>query len=566
MAAEIIQSDVLVIGGGGAAARAAITAHEAGAKVLLVVKGMFGAIGTRGGGATSCGVHRRWGFFERNGAPGNPDEEAKIIIDDVLKAGLGTAEPYLVETMVKDRYEARRDLDKWGLVLAKNHPRSDIRCDIMAMPGMAYVARGMGVQIQARTMVTDILIQDGRCVGAVGLSETGRTFLFEAGATVMATGGNARLYSLNCHPNCVTGDGYAMGYEAGAELMNMEFMQIFLTTVFPNINLINTTFLQQLPKVWNTQGHEFILDYLPPGGTLALAAKQRAQHQPYSTRDAYSRYIDIGMTKETIAGRATAHKGLFFEIPRPQDLPLELREWFEFRGVDVTQPMEVNTVHQCSNGGFRINEHSETTLPGLYAVGETATGYHGADRLGGHMMACSQVFGRRAGLHATAAVKQSGHPKVKKELVGSALERIEATRKAKGDKKPGEITRSLQKMAWEDLLAVRSEASIKRLLNEVERIRHEDLPRLSIENPTELTQALELRSLLLNGEMVGRAALLRTESRGGHYREDFPTTDSEDWSKAILITQVNDRMQLTTEVVDPEGKNRPVDMGDRTWG
>ena len=143
MTAEVIQSDVLVIGGGGAAARAAITAHEAGAKTLLVVKGMFGAIGTRGGGATSCGVERRWGFFERNGVPGHPDEEAKVIVDDVLTAGLGMAEPYLVETLVRDRYEARRDLEKWGLVLAKNHPKSDTRCDIMAMPGMDTVKKAV---------------------------------------------------------------------------------------------------------------------------------------------------------------------------------------------------------------------------------------------------------------------------------------------------------------------------------------------------------------------------------------------------------------------------------------
>jgi fumarate reductase (CoM/CoB) subunit A len=566
MAAEVIQTDVLVIGGGGAATRAAITAYEAGAKVLLIVKGQFGAIGTRGGGATSCGIARRWGFFVRNGFPGHPDKEAKVIIDEVLKAGLGMTEPYLVEAMVNDRYEARRDLEKWGLVLAKNHPKSDIQCDIMAMPGMAYVARGMGVQILPRTMVTDLMIQDGHCVGAVGLNETGRTFIFEAGATIIATGGNARLYSLNCHPNCVTGDGYAMGFEAGAELMNMEFMQIFLATVFPNVNLVTRNFLQQVPRIWNTQKREFIPDYVPLGTTLAMIAKQRAQHNPFSTRDPYSRYIDVGMNKETIAGRATVHDGLFLEIPRPQDLPLEIREWFEYRGVDVTRPMEVNTVHQCSNGGFRINEHGETTIPGLYAIGEAATGHHGADRLGGHMMACSQVFGLRAGLHATNAIKRSGRPQVTKGLPVTALERIERVREARKDKKPAIITKHLQKMAWENLLTVRSDNCIKRFLNEVERIRNEDLQRLSIENPAELTQAFELRNLLLNGEMVGRAALLRTESRGGHYREDFPNIDKENWSKAIVIKNINSRMQLTTEIVDPEGKNRDDDMGDRTWG
>ncbi len=564
---DVLDSDVLVIGGGGAAARAALAAQEAGARTTLVVKGWFGWTGMRGAGATGCGICPWWGYSAGRGVPGRPVEETELNVNLILQAGLGMADRNLVRSMVGEQEEARRELEKWGAVIASNFPASDRRRFVMVMPGLAYAVRGSDVAVHQHTMITDLLVEDGACVGAVGLDESGALRVFRAKATVLATGGDAQLYMYSCHPDCVTGDGYAMGYKVGATLINMEFMQSFLAIMQPTLNLVMGPWCwRQYPRISNGLGEEFLAGYLPKGITVEQCLWERGGHNPFSTRDAASRYLDVAILKEHRAGRGTPHHGCYVEGLRPEKISSEHLAWLRYRGIDPGGRLEVSLVHQCSDGGLYVQESAETDVPGLLAAGEAAAGMHGADRLGGHMMVNSQVFGRRSGKNAAVRAREVDHPRIGESTVQAAVARIEALRQAKGDLKPAQVLRALQRVCWEDMLAVRNAAGLAGVLHEIDRIREEALPRLLVETPVDLTRALELQNLLLVGEMVGKAALLRTESRGGHYREDYPQRDDAHWLRVIRVRQAVTGMRLDTLVIDPEWRDLPGDLGDWIWG
>jgi fumarate reductase (CoM/CoB) subunit A len=568
-----IQTDVLVVGGGAAGARAAIEAHQVGAKVTLVVKGELGVMGVRGAGATGSGAPRYLHLFNSMTKHSSIREEAESYYQRAIRAGLGIADRNLVRILVNGASGAKQSLDQWGLVLGSDNPDNPygIESIITPMPGLANILRAnKEIAVFPHMMVTDLLTEQNVCRGVTAVSEeTGDFFLIKAGAIILATGGCAQLFRLSFHPPCITGDGYAMGYEAGAELMNMEFEQMFIATAYPGVTMAPYPIWRFYPRVLNSKGEEFIQNYLPKGVTLRESMERKVSHGPFSTRDA-SKYLDIAMVKETQAGRANEHSAFLLEVPvkvrtNPELLFPEFEDWYAYRGVDFSKDfVEINVAHQCSNGGFKIDENGQTTIAGLYAVGESATGAYGADRLGGAMMTSCQVFGARAGRHAASTAKTRGTSNIDQHLVESKKEEIAQLRESQGDQKPSEVKKVLQKRAWEDLLVVRSKESLHHILQEIERIRGDVFPRLSIENGRDLVAALELKNLLLVGEIVANAALKRTESRGSHYREDFPERDDSNWTQAITIRKVDGRMQLDTLKVDERWKADEAELG--WWG
>ena len=572
--AGIVQADVLVIGGGGAAARAALEARLAGAEVVLAVKGSFGAIGTRGAGATASAMSE-FGMFATPGWTGplskgetpfasryfgSPDND----FGDIIQVGLGMADPKLARIVVEDAVAARTALLNWGADIGAHGVGSH---GVPIVSALASQIRRAGVSLRDRTMMVSLLVQDGECLGAVGIDETsGDTVVIKAGATVVATGGDANLFMLNLNPPCNTGDGYAMGYEAGAELMNLEFKQVFLGTVYPTRNML-LRFLPPHVKLTNATGQEFLQNYLPPGATPGECLAQRHLHNPFSTRDTLSRYVDIGIVTEVKAGRGTQHHGIYLDRtdPRCPRLPTPRREFWLYRGIDWDKgPVEVGVCHHCSLGGFRINENAQTTLPRLYAAGEVTAGPHGADRMGGHMLLASQVFGARAGRHS-ARIKGQRVPDIGSKVLAAAEERIKALRDKKGDRSPAAVKRTLQEAAYFNLLVIRSHHSLNRLLAEVKAMNEEQMPRLSAANPEELVEALELQNLLLLAELEANICLMRTESRGPHYREDFPKPDGRNWLKSITAKKVGGKLQLGTITLDPSWRSKD-EGGVRDWG
>jgi len=564
-----LETDVLVIGGGGAAARAAIEAHRAGARVVLVTKGSFGAIGTRGCGATA-GAFSAAGVFATPGWTGQLAPMEKMAIhmiaapperayQNIIQVGLGMADPKLARVLVEEAVATRLTLLEMGATFGEAGLRSH---GVPIMAALVSQIKRTGINVIDRTMITSLLIQSGECMGAMGIHELkGDPILITAGATIIGTGGDANLFMLNLNPSCNTGDGYIMGYEAGAELMNLEFKQIFLGTIFPTRNML-TQFLPPYVKFLNARGEEFLHCYLPSGVTVEECLAQRRLHNPFSTRDAYSRYFDIGIISEVRAGRGTVHSGVYLDRtdPRIPKLNPPASEFWEYRAIDFSKPVEVGICHHCSLGGFRIDENARTNVPGLYAAGEAAAGPHGADRMGGHMLLASQVFGARAGKNG-AALALAKKVNLDLKTIRKAEEQINAIPR-NGEISPAEAKRMLQQAAYLDLLTIRSQNSLTRFLAEVKRLKKDFFPRLKVNTPLELVDALELQNLLTLAEIEAEVCLHRTESRGPHYREDYPRQDDKNWLKAITVKKLNDKPSLNTVVLDPSWQSK----GDEKLG
>ena len=561
---ETIRTDVLVVGGGGAAARAAIEADVEGAEVILATKGRFGAIGVRGGGATGISISEAAGA-SGFGRVGNRGMTAEQVYDDVIQVGLGMTDRKLAQVMVDDTAASRQALEEWGSVFPGGEGMGGRQHGVPIMDTMTRVVARSDVRLLERCSVTDLVVSNGECVGAVGIGEEGERYIFQCKAVILATGGAGQLYQFNMNPNCVTGDGYYLGYRAGAELMNMEFAQIFLGTVYPTINIVHRWAWERGEKITNSAGEEFLDGYIPSGGSLKQAQVEHAQHNPFSTRDEFSRYIDIGMITEVVEGRGDEHDALHMHLSDPQAVPASLREWYHYRGIRWEEgPLQVGICHHCSNGGIVIDENGQSTVPRLYACGEQASGPHGSDRLGGHMLAASQIFGARAGRHAAQAAK-SGATDFDDRAAQDAIAAIDAFADGEGGESPASLKASLQKTAWENLLVIRSADNLNRILADIKDIR-ERLRLATFRTPYDVVEALETRSLLTVGEIIANVAMMRTESRGGHYREEFPQQDDENWQKVIKVSRDDDEMKLEPFALDPDWSSRTGDMGGRGWG
>ncbi|MFC1952363.1 FAD-binding protein, partial [Chloroflexota bacterium] len=239
--------------------RAAIEAYEAGAKTTLAVKGRFGWRGLRGSGATSYSTNE-FGYLPSPRVPvANLDEEREVVYKRIIQCGLGLTDRRLARVMVEDGLEARKKLEEWGVILPRLGRHGVINGRVDPRIGLANVVRGStNITVLEQTMVTDLLIQDGICVGAIAINEDdGEPLVLKTGATILATGGQAQLYRFNRHPSCVTGDGYAMGYNAGAELMNMEFIYTNIGTAYPNCFNVYCGAWREHPSVRNVNGEEF---------------------------------------------------------------------------------------------------------------------------------------------------------------------------------------------------------------------------------------------------------------------------------------------------------------------
>ena len=562
--AETIQTDVLVVGGGGAGAREAAEANRAGASVVLATKGRFGATGVRGGGATGISISEATGSHGL-GRVGMRGWTAEQVFDDVIQVGLGMADRKMVQILIEDTIDSRNALDEWGIVHPGGQGMGARQHGVPIMDVLHRVIRQSDVRILEQCLVTDLVINDGECVGAVGVGDDGTQYIFQTKAVVLGTGGNGQLFRFNMNPTDVTGDGYSMAYNAGADLMNMEFMQIFLGTVYPTTNLVHSWAWRRGERMTNTLGEEFAANYIPEGGTLAQAQTEHGRHNPFSARDQYSRYLDIGMVNEVVEGRASEHGALNMYLSDPEAIPAELRDWYNYRGIRWEDgPLQVAICHHCSNGGLVIDENAQSTLPRLYAAGEQATGPHGGDRLGGHMLTASQVFGARAGKHA-ARVAKGAAPTFDFEGAQDSIVAIEAFANSSGDESPAALKSELQHSAWANLLVARSPETLSQVLADIGSIR-ERLANVSISKPTDVVQALEVRSLLTVGEMVATVAMNRTESRAGHYRVDYPEQNDTDWLKTIKVRRAGSKMELESFAIDPDWTSREGDMGEMGWG
>jgi fumarate reductase (CoM/CoB) subunit A len=568
------QTDVLIVGGGGAATAATISAHEAGVKTTMAVKGRFGIAGVRGAGATSNPLADFW-TIRTVGPKGGLFNPPDAVYRDMLQTGLGMADPKLCRIFVDEVSDAIKRLREMGMTFQSKmlavmpaNAKSGGTNNIVAI--QKAVIEGTNTDVIEHANLTDLLVEDGRCYGAVGVDDGGEPFVIQAGAVILATGGVGQLFKYSFNPPGNTGDGYAMALRAGAELFNMEFMQQGLATTWPCQAMVMLYEMPEPYRIFNRFGKSFIQSYLPDGVSLQDVSKCKAFHWPVSCRDA-AIHLDRAIHGEALAGRATDNDAILLDLSsaRRGFLPEMFVEYMAGFQIDLTRDLlQVQNHHHTSNGGIRVDVDCHSKIRGLFAAGETM-GYQGADRLGGTMLGGSQVFGWRAGRRAAEVAKDrpDRRPSASEldRLIGEPLARLH---EGKGDKRPSDLLPGLQRKMWEELLVEKDAVTLAGALEYVARDRERLSTSVQIAEPIDYALAFEHRNLLDVAEAIIRAASLRTESRGSHYRGDFPARDDASWLTNVLISRANGELTLKKSWVGEEAGwvDQPGDVRILPWG
>lgn len=539
---RMVDLDVLIVGGGGAGARAAIEAHEKGVNVAIVTKSTFPS------GCTSMAG----GIMQ---APIDPSDSTDIYFKDIIEGGAYVNNRKLVRVLVNEATDRLRELDRFGTEFMKigekfvavegpgvSRPRL---IPVSSMYGPAFMAglvkevKRRGIKVFEKVMVTRIITDGGRAVGAVGLNLlTGDIIVFKVRSMVLATGGAGRLYGLTTNPPDVTGDGYALAYTAGAKLVDMEFVQFRACIVHPPA-------LRGMPPP---------ADGLPGrGGRFynALCERYMKKYDPVKAEETTRDLVAIYTQKEIMEGRGTIHGGVYNDLSGvPEDVWRLFPKFLDVcmaAGVDPRwQPIEWAPGAHHFMGGVMINEMCETSIAGLYAAGEVTGGVHGANRIGGNALTETQVFGARAGRFAAEYALSVPTLTINEEQVENEIERLSSIYEREEGVSPSDVKKRVGLIMDQYARVIRRADGLGRALEELKRVEREELPRLCPEGKgySGLGEAVEAVNLVKVGEMVIRAALMRTESRGAHYREDYPYRDDQNWLKNIVIRLEHGEMKL----------------------
>lgn len=543
---EVYSTDVLIVGGGGAGARAAIEASRNNAEVLLAVKGLFGRSG--------CTVMAEGGF---NAAFGfvDPEDSESHHFEDTVEGGRFLNNQELVEVLVSQAKQRLIDLESYGAAFDRVAPdklaqryfggqryrrtvhKGDKSGHEMMFSLMEEVSR-QGVDILDEVAVTKLIASEGRVAGAIGLDLVrGKLLLFRARAIVIATGGAGRMYSITTNPIQKTGDGYALALNAGAELADMEMVQFHPTgMVFPSSSrglLVTEAVRGEGGKLYNAGGERFMFNYDKRG--------------ELSTRDVATRAI----FREIREGRGSEHEGVYLDISHLSSELIEeklgtMLKQFQDVGVDIReQAMEVSPTAHHFMGGIRIDSQARSTVPNLFSCGEASAGVHGANRLGGNSLAETQIFGAIAGRKAAEEAKRHRLCKISRREVEGEHGRIYGFEGGNGTS-PYELKAELQSLMWENVGIIRTRESLNQALRGIARIEEKAVSVGSGRRYNlELLQAIELENMLQVAQAMVKSALLREESRGAHFRADFPEEDSE-WLLNTKVTGGNGDIAIKT--------------------
>src|SRR5262245_45453416 len=543
------ETDVLIVGGGAAGTMAAFECAEAGVRVIQVTKGRATS------GTTTVA---RGGFAAAVGK----DDSPELHLQDILKYGGELIDPELARVWVYDIIDVVRDLESWGaefirgadgaldLKMFPSHSRArachhyDTTGNMMTKVLSKKLRADARIAKHSITAIVDLIRRDGRVVGAWGVDyQNGALVTYQAQQVILCTGGGSGLFYVNDNPPQVTGDGYVLGFRAGAPLLGIEMIDFQAMCCSPKEMFgfapHPTGFINAGAVFRNQEGEEFLKRYFPD------TAEE-------STRSE----VILAMAKEIHAGRAGSTGGIFMDATK---VPMEVIQkqiphvykTCLHRGIDITKtPLEVAPGSHTWLGGLEVDVNGKTPVEGLFAAGETAGGIHGGNRIGGSALSASLVYGRRAGRAAAALVKARRIDPDGPE--GDAIpefERAWLTELMSRDSGPlqSDVRMHCRMLAHSKLGPIREERTLREALAEYERIEREDLPAMRLDEKArssdkvrgeELESALSVRNLALLGRILAVAALHRTESRGAHFRLDYPDTDDVRW-------RVVTRMQLS---------------------
>ena len=541
MESRIIKSEVLIIGSGGAGCRAAIEVSNEGKEPLIVSKGLSFRSGCTG--MAEGGYNAVLKLVD-------PDDSFEAHYKDTIKGGSYLNDPDLVNILTRESPERLHDLEEYGALFdrqesgelnqrpfgAQTYRRTCFQGDrtgheIMTALKEEIVKRG--IKTIDEVMITSLILNDRdalmpKVIGAIGVDlKTSETIYFQSKAVILATGGAGQLFPVTSNTTQKNGDGFALAYRAGAELLDMEEIQFHPTgMVHPESKkgvLVTEAVRAEGGRLINSEGERFMSNY---DDRMELAS-----------RDVVARAI----YNEIQEGRGSEHGGVYLTVAHldPDYIDEKLETMviqFEDAGVDIkTEPMEVAPTAHHHMGGVRIDEDGRTTIENLFACGEVCGGVHGGNRLGGNALADTQVFGKRAGFTAALACDISDYefniPDIEEEE-----NRIKSLIR-EGTIKPQDMKKEIQQLMWDNVSIVRNEFKLRHALKRLMKMR-EELKDLDVKNVKQynesLIAALEVINMVDICILIVKSAILRRESRGAHYREDFPESD-DTWKKSIVM-------------------------------
>lgn len=571
MAKKVVETDVLVVGGGGAGFRAAIGAREAGAKVMLVSKGPLARCGATpmAGADFTLDGHS---MSEIEGFTGDPNDSPEKVFNDIVTQGCFLNNQKLVEQYIRTAPQCLRELIDWGIQIKASDERMIFTSGIGIMDALLRKAKSVGVELLDDTAILDLLVKDGVIIGAVGLDVRSGEFIhFRTKAVVMATGGWHKAFWPNTGMRDLSGEGIAMAHRAGAELGNMEFIT-FCCNVFYD------------PPIWRGSIAPYMLNLLVGGrltnrdGEEFLKKYDPVVVQTGTSTEWNKSFISYATLKEIRAGRGLPHEGIYYSrgdvpwenieliasivFPRWRYKAIDLREWG--RKLKDNEPVEVGLAVEYFEGGILVNDSFETTVTGLYAAGECTLGAFGANRV---FAAITEmlVHGRDAGANAGKYAKSARVPESDEGLFNTLQEKMELPLLRQKGLRPAQVRRKVQEAAHKYLGPIRSRDELQFFINFLDEVKGNEIPRLAVASPSriynkEWIDALELVNIVQLLEMAANCALARTESRGVHYREDHPYTDNDHWLQESVVRHVDGGFEVSkrpvtvTTMTPPTGK------------
>jgi succinate dehydrogenase / fumarate reductase, flavoprotein subunit len=574
---ETFQHDVLVIGAGGAGLRAAIEASAAGVSVGLVCKSLLGKAHT---------VMAEGGIAA---ALANVDDRDnwKVHFADTMRGGQYVNQWRMAELHAKEAPDRVRELEAWGAVFDRTKDGRILQRNFGGhkYPRLAHVGDRTGLEMirtlqdygvhqgidvyMEHTILT--LLKDGeQVVGTFGYErERGRFKIFRAKAIVLATGGIGRAYKITSNSWEYTGDGHSLAYEAGAELIDMEFVQFHPTGMVwpPSVCgiLVTEGVRGEGGILTNKNGRRFMFDSIPEN-YRAQTADNEEEGWRYCQGDKNARRPPELLTRDHIArcivreikeGRGSPHGGVFLDIawikqklPNAADyikkkLPSMYHQFKQLADIDITeQSMEVGPTTHYVMGGIHVDPDTQMSrVPGLFAAGECAAGINGANRLGGNSLSDLLVFGKRAGEFAAKFAKENQHGKIDNDKIDVVAREALAPFERGGGENPYQVQKDLQEIMQDNVGIVRNEVEMESALQHLKSF-WERTSRVGVVGNREYNPgwhtALDLKNLLTVSEAITRAALERKESRGAQFREDYPSKDERSAKLNTMISKAPD--------------------------
>jgi succinate dehydrogenase / fumarate reductase flavoprotein subunit len=581
---EKLKYDVVIVGAGGAGLRAAVEAREAGLRVAIVCKSLFGKAHTvmaEGGAATSMGN-------------ANSNDNWMVHFRDTMRGGKFLNHYRMAELHAKESPDRIWELETWGALFdrTKEGKISQRNFGGHEYPRLAHVGDRTGLElirtmqqkivalqqqdgrdtgdmeanlkVYAELTITEILKENGKVAGVYGYwRENGNEVLIEAPAVVIATGGVGKTFKITSNSWEGTGDGHALALKAGANLVDMEFLQFHPTGMVwpPSVRgiLVTESVRGEGGVLTNNLGERFMFNYIPEVFKDKYATTAEEADRWYEDQDNNRRPPELlprdevarAINSEVKAGRGTEHGGVFLDVSKrlsaeviKKRLPSMWHQFYELAGVDITkEAMEVGPTCHYVMGGVEVEPDTAAAVgvPGLFAAGEVAGGMHGSNRLGGNSLSDLLVFGRRAGMGAAEYVKTQGANPVSDASVKAAAERIEAPFKNTGGENAYSLHQELQEVTHNLVGIIRTGSEIKEAIAKIADIRARSAKVVvagnRVFNPG-FHLAFDLDNMLLVAESTAKSAILREESRGGHTRDDFPGMNST-WRQVNHIASFN---------------------------